>query len=239
MKSVIRSVVAGSLVAILSLVGAVSTVRAAEVMLYEISEAVKLDSSKGGKFKGNAGTLFGWAEAGTALCPQFVVDALDKTTVAKKVCGLSIDATGKADDVTGIGPISGTLSVLVQDKNMVDAPEITVITGRISGTINMSPAFREGRPLGTITGKYEVDGAYNSIAKGYKASGTFSGTFRLPFVTEGVSRPQYMMDDGQTVTIDASEYVLRYPAVRLEVTLSPTTYTASSSKSKGKDDHDD
>ena len=150
------------------------------------------------------------------------MDALDHTTAATKVCGISIQATGKADDVTGIGPVSGTLTVLAQDKNDVDAPEITVITGQISGTIDMSPAFRDGRPLGAITGRFDVQGANGTIAKGYKASGNFSGTFRLPFVLDGVNRPQYMMDDGSTVTIDRSEYVLRYPAVRLEVTLSST-----------------
>jgi hypothetical protein len=41
-----------------------------------------------------------------------------------------------------------------------------------------------------------------------------------------------MMDDGTTLTIGTSEYVLRYPAVRLEVTLTPTTLTASSTKDK-------
>ena len=211
--------VAASLVAMSCLVSAAGAAHAADVTLYEISEAVKLDAAKGGKFKGNTGTLVGWANAGTTLCPQFVVDTVDPTTALNKVCALSVDATGKADDVTGIGPVSGTLTVLIQDKNQTDAPEIAVITGQITGTIDMSPAFRDGRPLGTISGKYEVKGSLNSIAKDYKASGNFSGTFRLPFVGEHVTQPQYMMDDGTSVTIASSEYVLRYPAVRLEVTL--------------------
>lgn len=203
---------------------------AADVTLYEISEAVKLDSGDGGKFKSNA-TLFGWAEAGTAICPQWVIDALDKSDSSHKVCGITVQAIGRADDVTGIGPVSGTLSVLAQDRNAADAPEITVMTGRISGTIDMSPAFRSGRPLGSITGRFEIQGTSNSIARDYRASGSFSGTFRLPFVTDEVSAPQYMMNDGSMVTIDKSEYVLRYPAVRLEVTLTPPTATVQSSSS--------
>ena len=119
----------------------------------------------------------------------------------------------------GIGPAEGKFSVLFQDKNQVDAPEIIVLTGKINGTINMSPAFQQARPLGTIAGKYEIEGVSDTIAKGYKASGNFTGTFRLPFVTELTPTPQYLLDDGTTVTIQPSEYVLRYPAVRLEVKL--------------------
>jgi hypothetical protein len=200
----------------------VGTARAADVMLYEISEAVKLDANAGGKFKSNA-TLFGFAEAGTALCPQWVVDALDKTDSPHKVCGITVQALGKADDTTGIGPVSGTLSILVQDKNATDAPEITVLTGKLSGTIDMSPAFQQARPVGSITGSFSIQGSNNSIAKNYSTSGNFTGKFRLPFVTDDVSTPQYMMDDGSTVTINPSEYVLRYPAVRLEVTLTAPT----------------
>jgi hypothetical protein len=218
-ESLMRRVIAVGLVALSGIIGAVGAAQAADVTLYEISEAVKLDAKKGGKFKGNAGTLTGWANAGTTLCPQWVVDAYDSTAATNKICGISVEASGKADDVTGIGPVEGTITVLVQDKNQVDAPEIAVLTGKIKGTINMSPAFMEGRPLGSISGTYELEGDSKSLAKGYKGSGRFSGTFRLPFVAEGVTAPQYLLDDGTMVAIAASEYVLRYPAVRLEVML--------------------
>ena len=203
------------------LAGAVCAASAADVVLYEVSEAVKLDSAGGGKFKRNTGTLFGSARAGTVLCPQFIVDALDRSGKTA-VCAISVQATGKADDVTGIGPVSGTLTVLSQDQNDVDAPEIAVITGTINGSMDLSPVFQLGRPLGSITGRFDAQGANGTIAKGYKAAGSFTGTFRLPFMLEGVSRAQYMMDDGRTVAIDPAEYVLRYPAVRLEVTLTPS-----------------
>jgi hypothetical protein len=220
MKSMVRSAIAASLVAMFSLVGT-GAAQAADVTLYEVSEAVKLDPAKGGKFKSNSGTLTGWARAGTALCPQFIVDTMVSAD-ANKVCTLSIDAAGRADDVTGIGPVTGTLIVQVQDKNQTDAPEISVITGLISGTINMSAAFQNGQPLGSISGRYQMQGAPNSIASRYSGSGTFTGTFRLPFALSG-SQPQYLLDDGSTVAVAASEYVLRYPAVRLEVTLTPST----------------
>jgi hypothetical protein len=204
-----------------SLAGAVSAASAADVVLYEVSEAVKLDASGAGKFKRNSGTLFGSARAGIVLCPQFIVDTLDRTGTTP-TCAISVQATGKADDGTGIGPVSGTITVLMQDKNDTDAPEIAVISGSITGTMDMSPAFQTGRPLGSITGRFDAQGAPGTIAKGYKASGSFTGTFRLPFMLEGVSRPQYMLDDGRTVAIDPAEYVLRYPAVRLEVTITPS-----------------
>ena len=219
MRTTIRAAVAGSLAVGMMFVGTVTSARAADVTLYEVNEAVKLDAKKGGKFKSNTGTLTGWAAAGTPLCPQFVVDALDKSTATNKVCGLSIEAIGKADDITGIGPAEGKFTVLFQDKNDVDAPEIIVMIGKLKGTINMSPAFQQARPLGSISGEYEVEGASDTIAKGYKVAGLFSGTFRLPFVMEGVTTPQYLLDDGTTVAITRAEYVLRYPAVRLEVTL--------------------
>ena len=227
-----RRVIAGSLMTMWCVFGAVGAGQATDVTLYEVSEAVKLDPNNGGKFKSNSGTLSGWSEAGNVLCPQWIVDALDQTTDVKKVCGISIQATGNADDVTGIGPVSGTLTVLAQDKNTVDAPEIVVVSGRISGTIDMSPAFRDGRPLGSISGRFDVQGANGTIANGYQASGNFRGTFRLPFVLDGVGRPQYMMDNGSTVAIGTSEYVLRYPAVRLEVTLTPTPTTPTAQKTK-------
>ena len=216
MRSAIRMMVAAGLVTLGSWSG---VAEAADITLYEVSEAVKLDAKKGGKFKSNAGTLTGWARAGSAVCPQFIVDALDKTTAATKVCLLSIDATGKADDITGVGPVEGKIAVLFQDKNDVDAPEIIVLTGKINGTINMSPAFQQARPLGSISGKYEIEGVSDTIAKGYKVAGTYTGTFRLPFVTQDLTTPQYLLDDGQTVAIQPAEYVLRYPAVRLEVNL--------------------
>jgi len=224
-----RKILAGYLVAMCCVLGAASTARATDVTLYEVSEAVKLDASKGGKFRRSEGTLTGWAEAGTVLCPQFIVDALDQTTATTKVCGLSVDATGRADDVTGIGPVSGTVTVMIQDKNELDAPEILVISGKMTGIMDMSPAFQNGQPLGSITGTFSVHGVNGTIAKGYKAAGNFSGTFRIPFALEGV--PQYLTDAGP-VAIASSEYVLSYPAVRLEVTLTPATLTSSSDRDR-------
>ena len=218
-----RRIAVAALMTALFVAGSTGVARAVDVVLYEVSEAVKLDAAAGGKFKGNTGTLFGYAVAGTTLCPQFVVDALDRSADTTKTCGISVQATGKADDVTGIGPVTGTVTVMMQDKNSTDAPEIIVISGNITGTIDMSPTFVSGRPLGSISGRFQVTGANGTVAKGYSAAGDFRGTFRLPFMLEGVSRPQYMMDDGRTVTIQTSEYVLRYPAVRLEVTTTAAT----------------
>src|SRR5713226_5710366 len=94
----------------------VGPVGAADVVLYEVTEAVRL--GKSGSFKSSTATLSGVSRVGTVICPDWFA-----TQLGLPECTVTVNAIGKADDVTGVGPASGTFNVLIQDANNVDAPE--------------------------------------------------------------------------------------------------------------------
>jgi hypothetical protein len=182
----------------------------ADVVLYEVTEAV---GSKGkgaqGGFKSSHATLSGVARTGTAPCPDAIANAL------MGGCWVVVRATGRADDNTGIGPFVGSFEVVVQDKNTVDSPEIVVLRGHVGGDLDLSPAFQESRPVGTVSGTYTLKGVRNTIMDRQTVKGSFVGKFRLPHMDNG--QPSYLLDDGTTVIVQAAEYVLGYPAVKLEI----------------------
>jgi len=65
-----------------------------------------------------------------------------------------VNASG-ADDIslaTGLGSVSGTFAVVVQDNNTVDAPEFVVMTGSFGGSMDFRQAFAANVPLGYLTG---------------------------------------------------------------------------------------
>jgi hypothetical protein len=185
---------------------------AVDAVLYEVTEAVKV-TGKGGSFKSSTATLTGDVASGTALCPTWLTQQYNLAA-----CTIVVRATGRADDVTGIGPAGGDFDVVIQDWNNADAPEIVVMRGNIQGTIDLSPAFQKQQPLGSITGKFTANGLPQTVMSNARASGTFSGTFRLPFRQQG--RPSYLMDDGTFVPAQPQEFSLGQAMVRLEVDFS-------------------
>jgi hypothetical protein len=203
----------GGVVALMTAVlGTAGPASAVDGVLYEVTEAVKL-TGKGGSFKSSAATLTGDIAAGTDLCPTWVTQRLNMAS-----CMIIVRATGKADDVTGIGPASGDFDIVVQDWNNADAPEVVVMKGTLTGTIDLSPAFTKQQPLGSITGKFNAIGLSNGVMAGAKAMGTFNGKFRLPFRDGG--KASYLMDDGSIVPAQPQEMSLGQAMVRLEVTFS-------------------
>jgi hypothetical protein len=181
---------------------------AQDVVLYEISEAVKVNG-KTASFNSSEAVLMGWARAGTPVCP------LD---LGLSVCAVTVRAIGKASDDTGIGPVDGKFSVMVQYFNPFDAAELAVITGKISGDLDLSPIFLRKTPLGTVTGTYDLKGVKDTVLNHYNQKGRFTGTFRLPFDHNGVV--SYMMDDGSIVPVQQpQETSLNVPTVRLELRL--------------------
>src|SRR4051812_42406182 len=148
--------------------------RAADAVLYEVTEAVRL--GKGGSFKSSKATLAGVAAPGTSICPTWLATQLDVDG-----CTLSVTAIGKADDATGFGPVSGTFDVLMQDANSVDMPEIVIMRGNLSGTLDLSPAFVDKKPRGTIAGDFQASGVAGTVMAGQRANGRFTGVFRIPF----------------------------------------------------------
>jgi hypothetical protein len=184
-----RTAIGGLLfTAVVGLVGP-APVRAADAVLYEVTEAVRL--GKGGSFKSSKATLAGVAAPGTVLCPLWLT-----TKLQIDGCTVSVTAIGKADDTSGFGPVSGTFDVLMQDVNSVDAPEIVIMRGSLSGTLDLSPAFVDKKPRGLITGEFQGAG--------------------IPFRNNG--KPSYLLDDESVVLVTPGEFILGSAMVRLELT---------------------
>jgi hypothetical protein len=186
------------------------TAYAADGMLYEVSEAIDLKSNGQG-FKSSEATLSGTIKAGTSLCPSSV--ALELGTDS---CWVIVHATGGADDATGMGPIRGTMFVLAERLNSADAPEVKILSADFDGQLDLSPAFFQQIPRGTIIGKYSARGEKNSIMDGYKTQGSFQGVFRLPFLNG--QQASYLLDDGKIVPLEFGEYSVGRPTPRLELT---------------------
>jgi hypothetical protein len=189
--------------------GASAPALAADAVLYEVTEAVKV-TVKGGAFKSSTATLTGDVTAGTALCPTWLAQQLDIAA-----CSIVVRATGNADATTGIGPAKGDFDVVVQDWNQADASEIVVMKGTLNGTIDLSPAFTKQQPLGSIAGHFTANGIHGGPLAGVRANGTFAGAFRLPFRVAG--KASYLMDDGSVVPVQPHEFSLGQAMVRLEV----------------------
>jgi hypothetical protein len=203
--------------------------RAADAVLYEVTEAVRL--GKGGSFKSSKATLAGVAAPGTVLCPTWLT-----TQLAIESCTITVNAIGKADDSTGVGPVNGTFDVLMQDLNSVDMPEVVIMRGNLSGTLDMSPAFVEQKPRGFITGEFNGTGVAGTAMAGQKAKGRFDGTFRIPFRHAG--KAVYLLDDESLVPVSPGEFILGSAMVRLELTFTDESLVgrAKAVKPDGKKD---
>jgi hypothetical protein len=183
---------------------------ASDGTLYEVSEAIDLRSNGKG-FKSSEATLSGTIKAGTPLCPAAVT-----TQLGTDSCWMIVHATGGANDATGVGPVRGTIFVLAELRNSADAPELKILSADFDGQLDLSPAFFQQIPRGTITGKYSARGERNSIMDGYKIQGTFQGVFRIPFLNG--QHASYLLDDGRILPLELNEYSVGQPTPRLELT---------------------
>ena len=97
---------------------------ASDGTLYEVSEAVTANAKgKVQGFKSSEATLSGTIKSGTPLCPAWVTAPLGIDS-----CWMIVHALGGADDNTGLGPVAGTIFVLVQGRNEADAPELKILS---------------------------------------------------------------------------------------------------------------
>lgn len=192
--------------------------QAVDGMLYEVTEVVELTNGTG-SFKSSEAMLIGSIRSGTPLCPAWLATSLGAAN-----CTVAVRAVGRADDVTGIGPVTGTLYVLANKINAVDAAEVKILEGTLVGTMDMSPAFQAGVPRGSIVGTYQVAGTGRSLLAGRSIRGGFSGTFRLPFSAGG--RPSYLLDSGEVVAVQSWEHSVGVPTVRLEIVFTGATRIA-------------
>jgi hypothetical protein len=183
---------------------------AADGTLYEVSEAINLKSN-GKAFKSSEATLSGRIKAGTPLCPSLVAAQLGTDS-----CWIVVQATGGADDISGVGPVRGTMFVMAEFRNAADAPELEILSADFTGQLDLSAALLHQIPRGTIVGKYSARGEKNSIMDGYKIQGAFQGIFRIPFLYG--QQASYLLDNGSVVPLAIDEYSIGQPTPRLELT---------------------
>jgi hypothetical protein len=200
-----------------ALVFSAGAAAAPDAVLYEVTENVsmKAEGDRGMVFQSSEAVLMGRLKSGTPLCPTWLVTATGSTD-----CTLTVRATAKAGDETGIGPVKGTIRIVVQDGNGVDAAEVVVVKASFSGTIDLSQAA-QGVPLGSITGQYQASGVKGTVGEPIKDAGNFDGVFRLPFLHGSDTNASYLTTSGP-VLVGADELTLGSPAVKLEVALSST-----------------
>lgn len=184
---------------------------AADGLVYEVSEAIDVNAKR---FRSSDATLSGAINAGTPLCPSWLVSELGTDS-----CWIIVHAVGGADS-TGVGPVRGTMFVLAQGRNLVDAPEIKILTADFEGELDLTPAFFQQIPRGTIVGQYSAKGERGSIMAGYKTKGGFEGIFRLPFLNG--QQPSYLFDDGTIAPLQPGEYSVGQPTPRLELFFTTT-----------------
>ncbi len=200
------------------------------VTLYEISERVMFDEMHGVIFRNATSPLQGFAALGTPLCPSELLISVPRM----KSCTLIATGTDSVSTVTGVGPVHGTFDVVINapGNSSVHVPDLPVISGTFSGTVDLGLAVLHHLPLGSITGNFTI------TRKADQATGIlvhvpgtiilpFTGMFRMPFKLDAQGRFRrserdrgafYLNDDLRTlIPVKAFERSTGFPCVRLEV----------------------
>ncbi len=199
--------------------------------VYELTESQRIRGHRVVK-RSAASALAGWVQPGSAICTAAIVARYGLETTG---CYVNIHATNRIDLATGLGPVRGTFDVLVQDRNVVDAPESIVMSGTLEGDMDLSAAVLGDPPvpLGTIVGTWRATGNTGTPVEGATLGGPFTGIFRLPFVlcldgssptaesTCALTPPLYLIDPetSDVVPLAPTEFAIGIPAVRLELNL--------------------
>jgi hypothetical protein len=127
------------------------TAHAADGTLYEVSEAIDLRSNGKG-FKSSEATLSGTIKAGTPLCPSWVA-----TQLGTDSCWMIVHASGGATTRRAWDRTRHDLRARRVQEH-ADAPELRILSADFDGQLDLSPAFFQQLPRGTITGKYSARG---------------------------------------------------------------------------------
>ena len=205
--------------------------------LYEVSERVTFDPdpSAAGVIRRNATSpLQGFAALGTPLCPSQLLISVSRI----ESCTVIATGTDSVSTVTGTGPVSGTFDVVVNapGNSSVHVPDLPVISGTFSGTVDLSLAVVDHLPLGSIEGTFTIarvadltTGILMDLPQPVVLP--FKGTFRMPFKLGAHGRfersqrgqaASYLHDDLRNVMpVRAFERSTGFPNVRLEVSFGP------------------
>jgi hypothetical protein len=200
------------------------------VTLYEVSERVSFDQVQGVVLRNATSPLQGFAALGTPLCPSKLLISAPHM----RSCTVIATGTDSVSTVTGMGPVSGTFDVVVNapGNSAVHVPDLPVISGTFSGTVDLSLAVLHRIPLGSITGSFTITqtadpgtGVLVPLARAIVLP--FAGTFRMPVALDAQGRFQrsdrdhaafYLEDDLLTIVpVRAFERSTGFPDVRLEV----------------------
>lgn len=222
MKTSIKAAVAALLLATVAGVTPGYAGEKPQAWLYELTENMKITAWRSPARRATS-ELMGYALVGSPLCPA---DLVAKVNPGAGFC--TLNATG-ADNInlkTGRGHFGGTFTVVVQDVNPFDSPEVVVAKGAFSGRMDFSPAILHSVPLGYVHGTMALD-------RGDRVP--FTGTFRLPTAPiadpsmaaycrasseppAACLQPLYLLDDYSWEKVRDDEKALGYPTVRFEIT---------------------
>jgi len=207
------------------------------VTLYEVSERVTFDPdpSAAGVIRRNATSpLQGFAALGTPLCPSQLLVSVPRI----ESCTVIATGTDSVSTVTGTGPVSGTFDVVVNapGNSSVHVPDLPVISGTFSGTVDLSLAVLNRLPLGAIEGTFTIAQVADPttgmlVDLPQPVVLPFKGTFRMPFKLGAHGRfersqpgqaASYLHDNLRNVMpVRAFERSTGFPNVRLEVSFGP------------------
>jgi hypothetical protein len=132
---------------------------------------------------------------------------LDPSKVSQ--CTVYATGTDNVNLVTGVGWLYGTLTVVVQGDNPVDAPEFVVLHGSFQGTIDFGPLTAAG--YGTATG---------TLTLPHRVHVPFTGTFRIPLGAPSQAFYVNLSGTGPAfVPVQPGEYSGGWPMVRFDLQL--------------------
>lgn len=188
-----------------------------DVVLYELTEEAQF--AGGHRFATSA--LEGKAKRGTPLCPHglmayaealfaaggvHVKDASRCTVVAVGISDISLTTFG--------GTITGEFAVVVNSDatNLTDAPELVVMGGTFSGSIQVTDP--DGVIITILSGSFNPTSGLPGFT--LPGSASFTGKFRLPFTVHHGA--VYKKDNGRLVEVLDNERALGDPTVRVEIT---------------------
>src|SRR5215510_9768091 len=235
-----RALVAGLTLALLGLSASAQAedrdeaTGATGVTLYEISERVMFDQVQGVIVRNATSPLQGFAALGTPLCPTALLISVPRI----KSCTVIAVGTDSVSTQTGTGPVSGTFDVVINapGNSSVHVPDLPVISGTFTGTVDLSLAILHHVPLGSIEGVFtitqSVDPATGAlVALSQPVVLPFRGTFRMPFKLDPQGRFErstrdhaafYLADDlRRIIPVKPFECSTGFPDVRLEVSFGP------------------
>jgi hypothetical protein len=198
-----------------------------DVVLYELNEQAQIvvDPQKPDEpHRVATSGLEGKARRGTPLCSEQLMAYAE--AFYKEVFGIAVQdasrcrvvAFGRSDLnlATFRGTIGGDFYVVVNsDKtNLVDAPELFVMSGTFTGVIHV--ADEAGVLIDISSGSFEPKRVLPGFPGELPESEPFRGKFRLPFKVHRIA--VYKTDRGGVVPVRLDERALGDPTVRVEIT---------------------